>query len=54
MSRDSTPREAGGDKPALPRPPTAKPDAPRRDVPDLRLEEIEEKHVPKDRNIFDK
>lgn len=22
--------------------------------PDLRIEEIEEKHVPKDRNIFDK
>ena len=22
--------------------------------PDLRLEEIEEKHVPKDRNVFDK
>jgi hypothetical protein len=24
------------------------------DEPDLHLEEIEEKHVPKDRNIFDK
>ena len=23
-------------------------------APDLRIEEIEEKHVPKDRNIFDK
>jgi len=23
-------------------------------VPDLRIEEIEERHIPKDRNIFDK
>jgi hypothetical protein len=23
-------------------------------VPDLRVEEIEERHIPKDRNIFDK
>jgi len=26
----------------------------RRGAPDLRIEAIEEKHVPKDRNIFDK
>lgn len=42
--------------PALPvSPPTrdgAKPRQP--GAPDLHLEEIEEKHVPKDRNIFDK
>ncbi|HEX5011015.1 MAG TPA: hypothetical protein VFY71_11505 [Planctomycetota bacterium] len=24
------------------------------DAPDLRVEEIEERHIPKDRNIFDK
>ena len=27
---------------------------PRPDAPDLRIEEIEEKQIPKDRNIFDK
>jgi hypothetical protein len=26
----------------------------RKGVPDLRIEEIEERHIPKDRNIFDK
>jgi hypothetical protein len=26
----------------------------RPDAPDLRIEEIEERHVPRDRNIFDK
>lgn len=55
MTNEKPRSDAGGDKPALPRPPSAKSDAtPRRDAPDLRLEEIEEKHVPKDRNIFDK
>ena len=27
---------------------------PKDGAPDLRIEEIEERHVPKDRNIFDK
>ena len=31
----------------------AAPDAPSA-APDLRIEEIEERHIPKDRNIFDK
>jgi len=29
-------------------------DRPAEGAPDLHIEEIEEKHVPKDRNIFDK
>jgi hypothetical protein len=39
----------------LPAPPARRPapDAPPAD-PDLRIEEIEERHIPKDRNIFDK
>jgi hypothetical protein len=42
--------------PALPlSPPSRDKQRPRPDgAPDLHLEEIEEKHVPKDRNIFDK
>ena len=42
--------------PALPvSPPTRDEQRPRpAGAPDLHLEEIEEKHVPKDRNIFDK
>jgi hypothetical protein len=28
--------------------------APAAGAPDLRIEEIEERHIPKDRNIFDK
>ena len=44
--------------PAFPVSPPVKPatrDAgPREGEPDLRIEEIEEKHIPKDRNIFDK
>ena len=36
-------------------PPQRRPDAqPGDDLLDLRIEEIEDKHVPKDRNIFDK
>lgn len=42
-------------KPALPlAPPTRKAAAPKPGEPDLRIEEIEDRHVPKDRNIFDK
>ena len=41
---------------AVPVPPTARQDAAagRRPAPDLHIEEIEERHIPKDRNIFDK
>lgn len=36
-------------------PPSREEDARRKPgAPDLRIEEIEERHVPKDRNIFDK
>jgi hypothetical protein len=43
-------------RPTLPIAPPQKRDDPARhpDEPDLRIEEIEDKHVPKDRNIFDK
>ena len=43
-------------KPVLPIAPPQRRDAPppRAGEPDLRIEEIEDKHVPKDRNIFDK
>jgi hypothetical protein len=34
--------------------PAAKPAARPAGAPDLRIEEIEERHIPKDRNIFDK
>ena len=53
---NSSPKNSDGEKPALPTPPQASDSErkPRRGVPDLRLEEVEEKHVPKDRNIFDK
>ena len=34
--------------------PKRKRDEPTEGEPDLRLEEIEDKHIPKDRNIFDK
>ncbi len=40
-------------KPSTPPPPTRRGDTPPA-APDLRIEEIEERHVPKDRNIFDK
>ena len=36
------------------KPPTKQGDSQRADAPDLHIEEIEEKHIPKDRNIFDK
>jgi hypothetical protein len=36
------------------KPPTKQTDARRDSAPDLHIEEIEEKHIPKDRNIFDK
>ncbi len=53
---NTSPKHSDGEKPALPTPPQAKPrgDGKRSGAPDLRLEEVEEKHVPKDRNIFDK
>ena len=35
-------------------PPSKQRPAPKDGVPDLFIEEIEEKHIPKDRNIFDK
>lgn len=36
-------------------PPSARKAEPRKKgAPDLRIEEIEEKHIPKDRNVFDK
>lgn len=37
-------------------PPARKPagKAPDEDGPDLHIEEVEERHIPKDRNIFDK
>ncbi len=45
-------------RPAFPVSPPVKPAtrdaAPAPGEPDLRIEEIEEKHIPKDRNIFDK
>jgi len=45
------------DRPQLPvAPPTREPE-PRPepgDGPDLHIEEVEERHIPKDRNIFDK
>ena len=34
--------------------PSRKDDPSRAGAPDLHIEEIEEKHIPKDRNIFDK
>ncbi len=36
------------------KPPTKKGDADKPGAPDFHIEEIEEKHIPKDRNIFDK
>ena len=36
------------------KPPSKKGDAAPDGAPDLHIEEIEEKHIPKDRNIFDK
>lgn len=49
------------DKPAARRPGALPIAAPAREqpktppgAPDLRIEEIEERHIPKDRNIFDK
>ncbi|MFT7462960.1 MAG: hypothetical protein ACI9EF_001302 [Pseudohongiellaceae bacterium] len=57
----STSKNAMTDKqpikgPALPvSPPSKGPGKPTKPgAPDLHIEEIEEKHVPKDRNIFDK
>jgi len=43
-------------RPSLPIAPPQQRDEPARRAgePDLRIEEIEDKHVPKDRNIFDK
>lgn len=45
------------DRPKLPVAPPAKQKSPRKDAgdgPDLHIEEVEERHIPKDRNIFDK
>ena len=58
MTGNSKTNSKHGDKtfPVSPpvKPPTKK-DASREDgAPDLHIEEIEEKHIPKDRNIFDK
>lgn len=52
----STSRDAPRPRPdKLPiSPPERSAPAPAADEPDLHLEEIEDKHVPKDRNIFDK
>lgn len=36
------------------KPPTKQGEPGRDGAPDLHIEEIEEKHIPKDRNIFDK
>ena len=36
------------------KPPTKQAETHRDGTPDLHIEEIEEKHIPKDRNIFDK
>jgi len=40
--------------PIAPPPPRRDEDEPGRAGPDLHLEEVEEKHLPRDRNIFDK
>ena len=48
------------DRPDQPRLPVAPPERkrparePADDGPDLHIEEVEERHIPKDRNIFDK
>ncbi len=54
--RKRKPAPSALDKNALPlSPPTRKKDRKgTKGAPDLRIEEIEDKHIPKDRNIFDK
>ena len=57
MPQPSEPDQASRlEKPALPIAPPARRPPPERPagVPDLHVEEIEERHIPKDRNIFDK
>ncbi len=56
MSEPAAPDPRSARKPALPiAAPTRKAQPPRPEgVPDLHIEEIEERHIPKDRNIFDK
>ncbi|GJM23334.1 MAG: hypothetical protein DHS20C15_32490 [Planctomycetota bacterium] len=49
--------KARPDRPTLPVAPPAKQKPARKDAgdaPDLHIEEVEERHIPKDRNIFDK
>ena len=52
------PRKSPLERPKLPISPPSRDDDPEKHrkagTPDLRFEEIEEKHIPKDRNIFDK
>ena len=51
----STPDAGKGDKLPISPPDKKRSERPRgKGEPDLHIEEIEEKHVPKDRNIFDK
>lgn len=52
---DPRPQDRSPLQPSTPAaPPTRRPAEPPPAAPDLRIEEIEERHVPKDRNIFDK
>jgi hypothetical protein len=56
MPQSQEPDKASSlEKPPLPiAAPARKPARPAAGAPDLRVEEIEERHIPKDRNIFDK
>lgn len=51
---DPKPQDSSPLRPAAPAPPQKRPAEAAPGAPDLRIEEIEERHVPKDRNIFDK
>lgn len=52
---DPRPQDNSPLQPASPVvPPQRRPAEPAPGAPDLSIEEIEERHVPKDRNIFDK